>query len=324
LILRIRRLALGIHLLMWWVSVHAQEANSIPVIGVLRASSPVQPDPAMTVILGSLRSLGYTEGVNIKLEQRFADRHVERLPQLADELVRMNVNVIVAVNEASLLAAKQATTTIPIVVVAYDHDPVAAGLIGSRTRPGGNVTGIYSRQTELAGKRLELLKETLPGLSQVAVLYDATGRHVPADLELAGKRLGLQLRFVDLKSPKEYAAAFDQVRGKVQGAMLLFSPALFDYRARIGALAIEAGLPMMSQEREFAVAGALMSYAPDREEVIARTAYFVDRLLRGAKPVDLPFEEATRFKLTVNLKTAKTLGVKIPESILLRADEVIR
>jgi len=324
MIQRIRGLALAIHLLLWWVSVHAQEANSVPIVGVLRASSPVQLDPAMVAILGSLRSLGYTEGVNIRFEQRFADRHVERLPQLADELVRMNVKMIVAVNEASLLAAKQATTTIPIIVIAYDHDPVAAGLIGSRTRPGGNVTGIYSRQTELAGKRLEVLKETLPRLSQVAVLYDAASRHAPADLEAAGKQLGLQLRFVDLKNPKEYAAAIDQLRGKVQGATLLFSPALFDYRGKIATLAIEAGLPMMSQEREFAVAGALMSYAPDREEVAARAAYFIDRLLRGAKPVDLPFEEGTRFRLTVNMKTAKALGVKIPESILLRADEVIR
>jgi putative tryptophan/tyrosine transport system substrate-binding protein len=323
MIQRVRNFALAIHLLLWWASVHAQEA-SIPIIGVLRASSPVQPDPAMIAILGSLRTLGYTEGVNIKLEQRFAERQVERLPQLADELVRLNVKVIVAVNEASLLAAKQATATIPIIVIAYDRDPVAAGLIGSRTRPGGNVTGIYSRQTELAGKRLEVLKETLPGLSQVAVLYDAASRDAPVELELAGKQLGLQLRFVDLKNPKEYAAAIAQVRGKAQGAALLFSPTMFDYRAKIATLAIEAGLPMMSQGREFVVAGALMSYAPDREEVAARTAYFIDRLLRGAKPVDLPFEEGTRFKLTINMKTAKALGVKIPESILLRADEVIR
>jgi putative ABC transport system substrate-binding protein len=317
-------LAVALNLLAMAIATSAQEANNIPIIGVLRASSPVQNDPAMQAILGALDKLGYTEGVNIKVEQRFADRHVDRLPQLADELVRLKVKVIVAVNEASLLAAKQATSTIPIVVIAYDHDPVAAGLVGSRTWPSANVTGIFSRQTELAGKRLELLKETLPGLSRVAVLHDAAGRSAPAELEPAAKRLGLQLRFVDLRNPKEFATALDRVRGKAQAATLLFSPMLFDYRARIATLAIEAGLPMMSQEREFAVAGALMSYAPDRAEVAARTAYFIDRLLRGASPNDLPFEEAARFKLTVNLKTAKALGVKFPESILLRADDVIR
>jgi putative ABC transport system substrate-binding protein len=321
---RIRRLALVIHLLLWSVLACAQEASSIPIIGVLRATSLVPRDPGMEAILGALAKLGYTEGVNIKIEQRFADRHEERLPQLADELVRMKVKVIVAVNEASLLAAKQATGTIPIVVLAYDHDPVAAGLIGSRTWPSANITGIFSRQTELAGKRLELLKETLPKLSQVAVLHEAASRHAPSDLEPAARRLGLQLRFIDLKNAREFTAAIEQARAKAQAATLLFSPMLFENRAQLATLAIQNGLPMMSQEREFVAAGALMSYAPDRAEIAARAAYFIDRLLRGAAPGDLPFEEAARFKLTVNLKTAMALGVTIPEPILLRADEVIR
>jgi putative ABC transport system substrate-binding protein len=301
----------------------AQETRTVPIVGVLRASSAAQHDPAMEAIRAELRAMGYTEGQNIRIEQRFADRRVERLPQLANELVRMKIKVLIAVNEASLRAAKQATNTIPIIVVAYDHDPVASGLIDSMNRPGGNVTGIFSRQVELGGKRLELLKETVPGLSRVAVLHDPAGRATDG-LEAAGKQLGLQLRLVELKGPKEFEDAMKLAAKNAQAAMLLFSPMIFDYRIRLASLATEARLPTMTQAREFVMAGALMSYAPDRTEVAGRTAYFIDRLLRGATPSDLPVEEAAIFKLTVNLKTAKALGLTIPESILLRADEVIR
>ena len=320
---RLRMLGMALILLAWPASVYAQETGAVPVIGVLRASSATQHDPAMEAIRAELRAMGYTEGQNIRIEQRFANLRVERLPQLANELVRMKVKVLIAVNEASLRAAMQATSTIPIIVIAYDHDPVASGLIGSTNRPGGNVTGIFSRQVELGGKRLELLKETVPGLSRVAVLHDPASRATDG-LEAAGKQLGLQLRLVELKSPKEFEGAIKVAAKNTQAAMLLFSPMLFDYRIRLAALATEARLPTMTQVREFVAAGALMSYAPDRTEVAGRTAYFIDRLLRGATPGDLPVEEAATFKLTVNLKTAKALGVMIPQSILLRADEVIR
>jgi putative ABC transport system substrate-binding protein len=303
--------------------VDARDTDNIPIVGVLRASSALRPDPALDAIRGALRRLGYIDGQNLKIEQKFAERHADRLPQLADELVRMKVKVIIAVNEASLRAAKQATATIPIVVIAYDHDPVASGLIDSMTRPGGNVTGIFSRQVELVGKRLELLKETIPGLSRVAVLHDAASRP-PVDLEAAGKRLELQLLPAALRGPNDFAGAITLSRANAQGATLLFSPMLFDNRNRIAALAINAGLPLMSQEREFVVAGALMSYAPDRTEIAERTAYFVDRPLRNARPGDLPVEEATRFKLAINLKTANALGIRIPQSVLQRADEVIK
>ncbi|HEV8644499.1 MAG TPA: ABC transporter substrate-binding protein [Burkholderiales bacterium] len=320
---RLRMLAMALFLAVLSGIAPAQETRTVPIVGVLRASSAAQHDPAMEAIRAELRAMGYTEGQNIRIEQRFADRRVERLPQLANELVRMKIKVLIAVNEASLRAAKQATNTIPIIVVAYDHDPVASGLIDSMNRPGGNVTGIFSRQVELGGKRLELLKETVPGLSRVAVLHDPAGRATDG-LEAAGKQLGLQLRLVELKGPKEFEDAMKLAAKNAQAAMLLFSPMIFDYRIRLASLATEARLPTMTQAREFVMAGALMSYAPDRTEVAGRTAYFIDRLLRGATPSDLPVEEAAIFKLTVNLKTAKALGLTIPESILLRADEVIR
>ena len=320
---RLRMLALALVLLPWPASVHAQETGAVPIIGVLRASSATQHDPAMEAIRTELHALGYTEGRNISIEQRFANRRVERLPQLADELVQLKTRVIVAVNEATLRAAKQATSTIPMIVIAYDHDPVALGLIDSNTRPGGNVTGIFSRQVELVGKRLELLKETVPGLSRVAILRDPTSE-LPADLEVAGKQLGLQLPRVRMASPPEFEGAMKQAGSSGQAAVLLYSPMMFDYRVRIAELATEARLPLMTQTSEFVQAGALMSYAPDRNEVAGRAAYFIDRPLRGATPADLPVEEATRFKLSINMKTAKALGITIPQSILLHAEEVIR
>ncbi|MFL6582861.1 MAG: ABC transporter substrate-binding protein [Burkholderiales bacterium] len=301
----------------------AQETAGVPVIGVLRASSPARHDPGMEAVRAKLQELGYVEGRNIRFEQRFANNHPERLPQLASELAAMNVKILIAVNEASLRAAKQATSTIPIVVIAHDHDPVASGLIDSMNRPGGNVTGIISRQLELVGKRLELLKETIPGLSRVAVLYDPA-READEDIEAAAKQLGLQLRMVELKSPPQFENSMKLAAKQAQAAVLLFSPMLFDARTRLAKLAADARLPTMTQTREFVVAGALMSYAPDRTEISTRMVYFIDRLLRGATPHDLPVEEATRFKLSLNLRTAKTLGLTIPKSILLRADEVIR
>ena len=319
----VRNCIFAVALILWAGGGFARDAADVPVVGVLRASAAPQHDSAMEAILAELRAKGYTEGENIRFVQRFADRRAERLPQLADELVQMKVSMIIVVNEASLRAAKQATSTIPIIDVAYDHDPVASGLVGSTNRPGGNVTGIVSRQLELGGKRLELLKETIPRLKRVAVLHDPATRAID-DLKAAAKHLGLEIQLVELSNPGEFEGMIKPAARNTQAAMLLFSPMFFDYRMRLVSLAAEARLPTMAQDSEFVISGALMSYAPDRMEVAGRVAYFIDRLLRGAAPGDLPVEEAARFKLTINLKTAKALGVTIPESILLRADEVIR
>lgn len=303
----------------------AQQSSNVPVVGVLRISSPVRNDLSMEALRNALRELGYSEGKSIKIEQRFAQGQADRLPELADEIVRLHVDVIIATNEASVRAAQHATSTIPIVMVAYDHDPVASGMVQSLSHPGGNITGIFSRQIELAGKRLELLKETLPGVLRVAVFHDSSNRRPIDDLEAAARSLGIRLQVVNLHPDEDPASAFKTARKKGAGAgIVLFSPVFYAKRVRLAEVAVEAGLPTMSQERDFVQAGFLMSYAPDRDAIVSRVAYFVDRLLKGAKPSDLPVEQADKFKLTVNLRTAKALGITVPQSILLSADEVIR
>ena len=302
----------------------AEQRESVSVLGVLRTSSFVANDPATDALKRALRELGYVEGQNIKLVRRFAEGQLDRLPQLARDLVELKVDVILAPNHAAVRAAKQATATIPIVMVLYDYDPVASGLIQSLSRPGGNVTGIFSLQPELGGKRLELLKETLPGLSRVAVLHDANSRGSIEALEAAARALGLQLQPIEVQSADELPGAFTSARAKSSAAMILYSSMIYAERARIGALSLKSGLPTMAQERDFVEAGALMSYAPDRDAVLSRAAYFIDRLLKGASPNSLPVEQASKFKLSINSKTAKGLRLTIPQSVLLRADEVIR
>jgi putative ABC transport system substrate-binding protein len=293
----------------------AQQPGSVPVVGVLRTSSFVANDPPTEALKQALREFGYVEGQNIKLVRRFAEGQLDRLPQLAQDLVQLKVDVILAPNHAAVRAAKQATTTIPIVMVLYDYDPVASGLIQSLSRPGGNVTGIFSLQPELGGKRLELLKETLPGLSRVAVFHDANSRGSIEGLEAAARALALQIQPIELQSADELSAAFNSAKGKAGAAMILYSPMIYAERARIGALALKTGLPTMTQERDFVEAGALMSYAPDREAVLSRAAYFIDRLLKGANASSLPVEQASKFKLSINLKTAKGLKLKIPQPV---------
>jgi putative ABC transport system substrate-binding protein len=219
----------------------------------------------------------------------------------------------------------QATRSIPIVMVAYDRDPVAIGLVRSLAQPGGNVTGVFSRQPEPAGKRLELLKEMLPGLSTVAVLLGPGGERQLDALAAPARALGLRLQSVEVRDTKALEAAFRRAqRMKAQAVIVPFSPLLHTQRARIAALALDARLPTLCQEYDFVEAGALVSYAPDRDAILVRVAHFIDRLLKGAHPGDLPVERADTFKLAVNLRTAHALGVPVPESILLRANQVIR
>ena len=272
----------------------------------------------------NLVPLGWVEGKNLVAVQVWAEGRVERLPALVAQLLNEKVDLIITGGTAAALEAKKTTTTIPIVLVAYDRDPVASGVVDSLSRPGGNVTGIFSRQIDLVGKRLELLKETLPGVSRVAVIYDPARPLAQRDLDAAAKHLDVQLHPVELSQAQQLDRAFNSAKGKGGAALVLFSPMFYANRGGIAAAAARARMPTMCQERDFVAAGALMSFAPDRDEILKRLAYYVDRLLRGAKPADLPFEEASRFKLTINLKTAKALGVTIPQSVLLRADEIIR
>lgn len=321
---RPRRLVAATLLLVCTGAIQAQHPESIPILGVLRTSSFVANDPSTEVLKAALRELGYVEGQNIKIVRRFAEGQPERFPQLAQDLVQLKASVILAPNHAAVRAAQRATTTIPIVMVLYDFDPVASGLIQSLGRPGGNVTGIFSLQPELGGKRLELLKEALPNLVRVAVIFDANSQPSLERLQAAAHALDLQLQPMGLHSADELPAAFASAAGKNGAAMILYSAMTYAARVQIGALALQATLPTMTQERDFVQAGAFMSYAPDRDAVLARAAYFIDRVLKGANPASLPVEQASTFKLTINLKTAKQLRLAVPQSVLLRTDELIR
>jgi putative tryptophan/tyrosine transport system substrate-binding protein len=306
-------------------SVHSADASArIMRVGYLGMGSPDTEIREEANFWKKLAPLGWIEGKNLVAVQVWAEGRVERLPSLVAQLLEQKVDLIITGGTPAAVEAKKATSTVPIVLVAYDRDPVASGVVDSLSRPGGNITGIFSRQIDLVGKRLELLKETLPDVSRIAVIHDPARPLAQRDLEAAAKHLDVRLYPVELRHPQQLDHAFNNAKGKGNAALVLFSPMFYANRAGIAAAAARARLPTMCQERDFVAAGALMSFAPDREEILRRVAYYVDRLLRGAKPADLPFEEASRFKLTVNLKTAAALGVAIPQSVLLRADEAIR
>ena len=282
-------------------------------------------DPIIERIRRELRSLGYVDGKTIRIEYRGAHGLADRLPRLAHELVELKVDVMIVGGESIARAAKQATTTIPIVMVAFDFDPVAAGLVGSLSRPGGNVTGVFPLTSELVGKNLALLKELLPGLSRINVFYDAFGARQLEVLKPAARTLGVQLQLVEVRSPYDYNAAFKHAtKKKADAMMVLASPHFYVARDQIAKLALQYKLPTIGGGDPLVRAGGLISYGPDLLATWGRTAYFVDRVLKGASPAGIPIEQPTQYFLVVNLKTAKALGITIPQSILLRADEVIR
>jgi putative ABC transport system substrate-binding protein len=303
-----------------------QQQGNAPVVGLLVTHATVD-DPIFEQLRAGLRERGYVDGRNIRLEIVTAEGKLDRLPGLAQELVRKNVAVIIAPNEASTRAAAKATTTIPIVMIGgQGYDPVALGLIESFSRPGGNITGAYGLWSELELKCLEILKEALPNTATVVVLLEPEfGRAALADLERGAQGLGLRLERIEVRKPEDLPAAFDTAKRKQVSAIIhLSSPLFYVSRARLGALSLQAKLPVVSSLNPTAEAGALISYGADVYGAWRRTAYYVDRLLRGASASTLPVEQTTSLKLVVNLKTAKALGIAIPESIMIRADEVIR
>jgi putative ABC transport system substrate-binding protein len=275
-----------------------------------------------------LRERGYVEGQNLVIERRYTEGQLERAPSLAAELVSLKVNLIVAVGNPRVLAAKQATSTIPIVMV-YALDPVKAGLVASLAQPGGNVTGVpMDAGLEILGKHLQLLKEAVPTVSRVAVLSYAVGSVNPAihrEIQAAAEALGVTPQFYELGDSAELDGAFTSMT-KAQAGALLVMPHAFIYAhvRRIVALAAQSGLPAMYAFREAVEAGGLMAYAVDVPDMFRRAAAYADKILKGAKPADLPIERPTKFELIINLKTAKALGLTIPQSLLGRADEVIR
>jgi putative ABC transport system substrate-binding protein len=306
-------------------AVLAQQPEPIAIVGTLALGATHTHDSVYELMRKGLRELGDIEGRDFRIEHRTAEGHLDRLPGLAEELVRLRVAVIVTGTDAATRAAKQATNTIPIVAILPEHDPVASGLIDSFNQPGGNITGLTVLNSQLAGKRLQLLKEMLPGLSRVAVLWDFSVRAEVEELNTAAHPLHIQLQLVEMKPPYDFDVAFATARRQKAGAvMLLSSPEVYIRRARLGAMALEHKLPADAPFHDLARAGGLMSYSTDPSEGFYRSAYFIDRLLKGANPAALPFEQTANVRFIVNLKTSRALGLTIPQTVLLRADEVIR
>jgi putative ABC transport system substrate-binding protein len=274
-----------------------------------------------------LRELGYVEGQTIAIEYRFAEGKPERLPRLAAELVGLKVDIIVTPNPAGTQAAKQATPTIPIVMLAV-VDPVGTGLVASLARPGGNITGLAATSSpEIVGKYLELLKQAVPKVSRVAVLRNPANpdtAQMSREVERAARSLGVQLQVLDVTGPHELDGAFAAMRERARALLVLADTMFFLHRARIANLATKNRLPTISGNKEMAEAGLLMTYGRNLSHDFRRAAVYVDKILRGAKPADLPVELATKFELVINMKTAKALGLTIPPSVLARADALIQ
>jgi putative tryptophan/tyrosine transport system substrate-binding protein len=282
-------------------------------------------DPVIEAFRAGLKDQGYIEGRNVRVEFRGAQGNLDLLPALADELVRLKVDVIIVGNERSARVAKQASASIPIVVSLYNYDPVAGGLIDSFARPGGNLTGLFTRTSELAAKRLELLKEIIPTLARLAVFWDPLGQGELRELQDAARSSGVALQLMELKPPYDFDAAFKAARdNKADAVMVIATNAFYVERVRLCSAAIANKVAVSSSFRDCTRAGGLISYGMEFPDAYYRLAYFVGRLLKGEKAADLPFEQLTRFDLVVNLSAARTLGLSVPKSIRLRADEVVQ
>jgi putative ABC transport system substrate-binding protein len=312
------------------VIAEAQQAKKIPRIGYLSNSDPATESTRSEPIRLALRERGYIEGQNIAIEYRYAEGKGDRVPELAAELVRLKVDIIlVAGGTGWVRAAKSATKTIPIVMVGAGREPVEASHVESLAHPGGNVTGLTLLNRELGGKRLELLKEAVPKLVRVAVLFDPTVRdsvlEVKELLPVAARALGLTLHPWEVRAADDFDRVFAAAgKQRPDGLYVVASPLMRAYQKRIVGLALKSRLPSMYYNTEFVDAGGLMYYGADLAESYRRVAYFVDRILKGAKPADLPVEQPTKFEFVINLKTAKQIGVTIPQEVLARANRLIK
>jgi putative ABC transport system substrate-binding protein len=308
----------------WPLAVRAQQSGKPPMIGFIGSSSASAMSQLVAAFVQRLRELGWIQDRTIAIAFRWAEGRNERYAEIAAEFVSLKVDLIVTVG-AAVLAAKQATSVIPIVFAAA-VDPLGSGFVESLARPGGNVTGLSFQATDLAGKRFELLREVAPGLRRLAILanagYPAAVREMREVETLAGA-LGLEVTTLQIRRVEEIAPAIDTVKARVDALYVVQDPLLFTHRIRIGTLAAAARLLTMHGFREYVEAGGLMSYGASFPDLYRRAADFVDKILRGAKPADLPVEQPTKFELVVNLTTAKALDLNIPESFLLRADKVI-
>ena len=308
------------------LAAEAQRAGKMWRIGLLDYASDPASSSRWTALRDRLRELGYVEGQNVAFESRWSDAQKDRLPGLARELVNAKVDIIVTAGSESAAAAKRATGSVPI-VMATGGDVVGSGIVASLARPGGNVTGVISLTSELGGKRLELLQQLIPRVSRVAILRDPDNRGTRAfvsDAERAAKSLGINLQVVSVHGHKDLDGAFLAMkRAHIDAVMFAENTAFIAYRQDVGDLAVMHRLPMMAPAKEYAVAGVLVSYGTDYLDLFHRAAAYVDKIFKGSKPGDMPIEQPTKFELTINLKTAKALGLTLPPSLLLRADQVI-
>ena len=321
-------LAVVLNLTLAPLAAEAQQAGPAARIGYLAANLTVSPHMTEAFRQG-LRDLGYVDGRSVVIEYRDAEGKYDRLPARAAELVALKVDVIVAADTPAALAAKQATRTLPIVFIGAG-DPVTIGLVTSLARPGGNVTGLSLLAPELVGKRLELLKQAVPGVGRVAALWqpgfvgERTEKDMLKEVEVAARALGVRLQFVEVRGPADFDRAFsDMTRARADALTVLGSAMFANERRRVVDLAAKNRLPGVYGFREYVDAGGLMAYGPNVADLFQRAATYADKILKGAKPGDLPVEQPTKFELVLNLKTAKALGLTIPQSVLVRADQVI-
>jgi putative ABC transport system substrate-binding protein len=321
-----RLVSLQAILLLTTASIALSQQTKMPRIGFVSGDgSRSAPGPQVKAFQQALRDLSYVEGKNILVEYSYVEGKSDRIPNLVAELVKLKVDVLIVRAQPAIRAAKQATKTIPIVMVTT-QDPVASGFINSLARPGGNITGITTLQRELSGKRLELLKDVVPGLARVGVLIRAEqGAYDYEWYEAPARALRIQLQLVRVKDAANFEAVIEATSRGGAGALVAVSGALFNlHRKRIADLAIKSRLPSMYERHDYVEAGGLMSYSASEIDSFRRAAIYVDKILKGAKPGDLPVEQPTEFELAINLKTAKQIGLTIPPNVLARADKVIR
>jgi len=308
----------------WPLAARAQQAK-LPTIGFLGSSTPLAMSQWVAAFLQRLRDLNWIEGRTVALEYRWAEGRSSRAAEIAAEFVRLKVDVIVTYATPPALAAKQATSVIPIVFAAAG-DPVGAGLVASLARPGGNVTGLSNQQADVAGKKLELLREVVPGLRRLAIMANTGNPGTVLEMgeaQAAARTLGLEATTVEILRTEDIAPGFDALKGRAEALYVCTDPLIVTNRARIHTLAMSARLPTIYNSREYVEAGGLISFGPSFLDLWRRTAEIVDKILRGAKPGDIPVEQPTKFDLVINLTTAKALGLEVSPTLLARADEVI-
>ena len=309
----------------WPLAAHAQQARKLPTIGFLVPGTASDYGPWGAAFVQRLRELGWIEGRTVAIEVRWAEGRSERFAEIADEFVRLKVDVIVTAGTAPVIAAKKATSVIPI-VFAGAGDPVATGMVASLARPGGNVTGLSIQHTDLGRKRLGLLREVVPGLRRLAIMANGSAPNALLEVDevqAAARTLGLEATTFDIRRAEDIAPAFETLKGRTDALYLVTDPLVSSYRIQLNTLALEARLPTASGLRDYVEDGGLMSYGANLPAVFGRAAVFVDKILRGTKPADIPVEQPTKFDLVVNLTTAKALGLTVPSSLLARADELI-